>query len=90
MMQPNNIEFFYAAEETNERMWGIDNKLDLIYKWLVRFVVTASCFAIGLHLKSRLDMRDAASKIVVELNKEGAKAAVDDQGAVVVYMDGKV
>ena len=90
MMAPNNIEFFYAAEERSERIWRIDERLNTMYKYLVRFVVTASCVAIGLHLKSKKDMRSAAQQVVVEIDKEGAKATVDGQGAVVIYMDGKV
>ena len=74
MMAPNNIEFFYAAEERSERIWRIDEHLNRIWRWLVRVVSVASFIAIGLHLKSRVDMRNAASKVVVEIEKEGAKA----------------
>lgn len=60
MMTPNNIEYFYAAEERSERIWRIDERLNTLYKYLVRFAITASCVAIGLHLKSKKDMRAAA------------------------------
>lgn len=59
-MAPNNIEFFYSAEERSERIWRIDDRLNWIYKWLSRFVLTAAAIGLGLHLKSRRDMRDAA------------------------------
>lgn len=89
-MAPNNIEFFYAMEERSERIWRIDARLDVIWRWLVRFVSLASCVGIGLHLKSRVDMRQAAAKVVVEIEKEGAKVQIDESGAVVILMDGKV
>lgn len=60
MMAPNNIEFFYAAEERSERIWRIDARLNLIYVWLSRFVFVSASIALGLHLKSRKDMRSAA------------------------------
>ena len=78
MMAPNNIEYFYAAEERSERIWRIDERLNTLYKYLVRFAITASCVAIGLHLKSKKDMRAAAQQVVVEIEKEGAKAAIDE------------
>ena len=31
IMAPNNIEFFYAAEETSERIWRIDAFMNKIY-----------------------------------------------------------
>ena len=31
MMAPNNIEYFYAAEETSERIWRIDNFMNRVY-----------------------------------------------------------
>ena len=89
-MAPNNIEFFYAAEERSERIWRIDDRLNTIYTWLVRLAATGSFVAIGLHLKSRKDMRSAAIEVSRRIEKEGAKATVDDDGAVVIYMDGKV
>ena len=60
IMAPNNIEYFYAAEETSERIWRIDGYLNQVYKWLVRAMLVGSTIAIGLHLKSKRDMRVAA------------------------------
>jgi len=51
MMAPNNIEFFYAAEETSERIWRIDAFMNSLYKWLVRAVVTGSTIALTMHVK---------------------------------------
>jgi hypothetical protein len=51
MMAPNNIEFFYAAEETSERIWRIDDFMNNVYKWLVRGVFTAATIALTMHLK---------------------------------------
>jgi len=90
MMAPNNIEVFYAAEERSERIFRIDDRLNTIYRWLVRIVATGSCVALGLHLKSRKDIRSAAIEVSTKIEKEGAKVAVDETGAVVIYMDGKV
>jgi len=28
VMAPSNVEFFYAAEETSERIWRIDRRLN--------------------------------------------------------------
>ena len=53
MMAPNNIEYFYAAEETSERIWRIDAHLDKLYSWLVRIVCLGSFIALYLHLKTR-------------------------------------
>ena len=89
-MAPNNIEVFYAAEERSERIFRIDDRLNTIYRWLVRIVGTGSCVALGLHLKSRKDIRSAAIEVSTKIEKEGAKVAVDESGAVVIYMDGKV
>ena len=74
MIAPNNIEFFYAAEERSERIWKIDERLNWIYTWLSRFVLTAAAVALALHLKSRKDMRDAALLVSRRIEKEGAKA----------------
>ena len=90
MMAPNNIEFFYAAEETSERIWRIDDRLNKIYSWLVRSVLLAFTVALTLHIKQRRDMREAASAVSTRIEKEGAKAFVDEEGAVVIKMDGKV
>ena len=56
MMAPNNIEYFYAAEETSERIWRIDGRLDTIYIFLSRACIVACFIAAGLHLKSKRDM----------------------------------
>lgn len=61
-----------------------------MYSWLVRIVLAGGFIAVGLHLKSKRDMRTAASKVVIDLEKEGPRAQIDEQGAVVVFMDGKV
>lgn len=90
MMAPNNIEFFYAAEETSARIWRIDDRLNFIYAWLVRSVVLGFAVALGLHLKSRRDMRQAATAVSTRIEKEGVKAIVDEDGSVVIKMDGKV
>lgn len=90
MMAPNNIEYFYAAEETSERIWRIDEHLNTIYRWLVRLVSLGTFVAISLHLKSKSDMRSAAQLVSQRIDKEGAKATINSQGDVVVFMDGKV
>ena len=73
-MAPNNIEFFYSAEERSERIWRMDDRLNWIYKWLSRFVLAAASVALTIHLKSRKDMRDAAVLVSQKIEKEGAKA----------------
>ena len=90
MMAPNNIEFFYAAEETSERIWRIDERLNKMYVWLVRSMIFGSFIAISLHLKSQRDMRVAAQNVSARIDKDGAKATINEQGEVVVFMDGKV
>ena len=90
MMAPNNIEYFYAAEETSERIWRIDAHLDKLYSWLVRFVCLGSFIALYLHLKTRQDMHSAAQIVSKRIDKEGAKATLNSEGEVVVFMDGKV
>ena len=89
-MAPNNIDFFYAAEETSERIWRMDERLNTIYRYLVRVCLLGGSIAIGLHLKSKTDMRVAAKGVSTKIEKAGARAVMDEKGAVVVYMDGKV
>ena len=74
MMAPNNIEFFYSAEERSERIWRIDDRLNRVYTWLARFMLAAFAVALSIHLKSRKDMRDAAFAVSKRIEKEGAKA----------------
>jgi hypothetical protein len=90
MMAPNNMEFFYAAEETSNRIWKIDAFLNLIYKWLVRSVLLASAIAMAMHIKHKKDMRSAATAVSTRIEKEGVKATLDKDGAVVIKMDGKI
>lgn len=90
MMAPNNIDFFYAAEETNERIWRIDERLNLAYKWLVRVALTAGVTAFALHIKHMKDMREAAFHVSTKIEKEGARVEIDKDGAVVIRMDGKI
>lgn len=90
MMAPNNIDFFYAAEETSERIWRIDERLNKIYVWLSRGLLTAGFIALAWHIKQRKDMREAATNVSNYIEKEGARATLDKDGQVVVYMDGKV
>lgn len=51
MMAPNNIDFFYAAEETSERIWRIDERLNKIYVWLSRGLLTVGLVALAWHIK---------------------------------------
>ena len=53
MMAPNNIEFFYAAEESSERIWRIDDRMNFIYHWLVRGGMLAIFIALVAHFKQR-------------------------------------
>ena len=90
MMAPNNLDFFYAAEETSDRIWRIDERLNKIYVWLVRVMMFSFVVGISLHLKSRRDMTSAARIVSLRIEKEGPKATLNADGEVVVFMDGKV
>lgn len=90
MMAPNNIDFFYAAEETSERIWRIDERLNMMYRWLVRVALTAGVTAFALHIKHMKDMREAAFHVSTKIEKEGARVEIDKEGAVVIKMDGKI
>ena len=89
-MAPNNLDFFYAAEETSDRIWRIDERLNKIYVWLVRVMMFSFVVGISLHLKSRRDMTSAARIVSLRIEKEGPKATLNEDGEVVVFMDGKV
>ena len=56
----------------------------------MRVCLLGGTIAISLHLKSRVDMRVAARGVSTKIEKEGARVALDEKGAVVIYMDGKV
>ena len=90
MMAPNNLEFFYAAEETSQRIWRIDAFLNSIYKWLVRSVLLVSAIATVMHIKQKKDMRSAATAVSTRIEKEGVQVILDKDGAVVIKMDGKI
>ena len=51
MIQPNNIEFFYAEEETSERVWRLDFFMDKMYFILSRGMAVGVVVAIFRHFK---------------------------------------
>ena len=89
MIAPNNIDFFYAAEETSERIWRIDSRLNKIYVYILRILMAGGCIALFWHFKQRKDMREAAFNVSSKIEKEGARASLDKDGNVVVFMDCK-
>ena len=90
MIQPNNIEFFYAEEETSERIWWFDNFMDKLYKVLSRSFAIGICVAVYLHFKQQYDMQKFAEKVSVRLEKHGGMAVVNNDNSVTILMDGKV
>ena len=90
MISPNNMDFFYAAEETSEKIWQIDEKLNRVFVWLSRVMFTTGFILFAWHIKKQKDMREAAFQVSTRIEKEGAKASLYENRNVVVYMDGKM
>ena len=51
IIQPNNIEFFYAEEETSARAYRMESYLEKTYRVLVWVVACAGSIALFLHLR---------------------------------------
>jgi hypothetical protein len=60
-LKASQLNFFYGEEETSERVWRIDHRLSVIYKYLVRAVLIALSVALFLHVRHRYQMRYFAS-----------------------------
>ena len=61
------MDFFYGEEETSLRVWRIDDRMNLIYKWLVRAVFGAVSIAVFLHVKQRMEMRHYSRMVVQKI-----------------------
>ena len=90
MIQPNNIEFFYAEEETSERMYRIESHLERVYRVLKWLFLSAGSIILILHLKQRREMYQYASDVSKMIEKEGGEAVIGEDDSVTIYMDGKV
>ena len=69
MIQPNNIEFFYAEEETSERIWRLDAFMDRLYKIISRSAMVGVLVALGLHIKQRVELDTYAAKVSQRIEK---------------------
>ena len=90
VIAPNNIEFFYAAEETSERPYKIEKFLEKLYRYALIFGVCFGSVALYLHLKQHRDMHQYANEVSKKIEKEGGRAVVGEDDSVTIYMDGKV
>ena len=90
MIQPDSIEFFYAAEETSERAYRLEALLNRIYSVLKWIFASAAVVFVSMHAKQRYELVTYANDVSKKLVKEGGKAVVGDDGSLTIYMDGKV
>lgn len=88
-LKTSQLDFFYGEEETSARVWKIDHRLSIAYKYLLRSVMLALSIALFLHVRRRYQMRYYASQVVKRIEKEGGKVVVDDE-KLTIMMDGKV
>ena len=56
VIQPNNIEFFYAEEETSERAYRLESQLEKLYRILLWAALCAGSVVLFLHLRQRHQM----------------------------------
>ena len=56
MFEPNQLEYFYANEETSSKIFSIDHTLNRVYNFLLLTVGTALTIALALHLKQSKEM----------------------------------
>ena len=56
MFEPNQLEYFYANEETSSKIFGVDHALNRVYNFLLLAFGTAIIIALGLHLKQSKEM----------------------------------
>ena len=56
MIQPDSIEFFYAAEETSERAYRLEAMLNRIYSVLKWIFASAAVVFISMHAKQRYEL----------------------------------
>ena len=90
MIQPDSLEFFYAAEETSERTYRLEKFLNNIYRVLKWIFASSFVVFISMHAKQLYELHTYASDVSKVIQKEGGKAVVSDDGSLTIYMDGKV
>ena len=90
LIQPNNIEFFYAEEETSERTYRIESFLERLYRTLLWAGLCFGSIAIFLHVRQHRAMHLYANEVSKKIEKEGGRAVVGEDDSVTIYMDGKV
>ena len=90
MIQPDSLEFFYAAEETSERAYKLERLLNRIYRVLVWLFASSVFVFVTMHAKQHYELKTFASDVSKKINKQGGKAVVGDDGSLTIYMDGKV
>ena len=56
VIRPNNIEFFYAEEETSARTYRIESFLEKMYRTLVWVAICSGSIALFLHFRQRRAM----------------------------------
>ena len=63
MIQPDSLEFFYAAEETSERAYRLEKLLNNIYRVLKWIFASAFVVFVSMHAKQRYELNTYASDV---------------------------
>ena len=90
MLSPNNIELFYAEEETSERVWATDAFFNRIHFLAVRALAFGAVCGLAFHIKQLHDARKYAREISGKVYKEGGEAILGKDNSVTILMDGQI
>lgn len=77
MFQPNQLEFFYGEEETNQKVWNLDRHLNRIYFLLKVCFALGSAIVVYRTAKQQYEMRKYADAISIRLQKEGGSVIIN-------------